>query len=108
MARTHPTGDTMDLQSATQFFRGKVGDDSGLGASLKFDCGTDGLIVIDGAASPNTVDNNDRDADCVIELGIDTLGELISGELNAMNAFMTGRMKIRGDMGVALKLQKIF
>ena len=98
----------MDLQTATQFFRDKVGDGSGLGASLKFDCGADGVIVIDGASSPNAVDNTNRDTDCVIELGMDTLGQLISGELNAMNAFMTGKMKITGDMGVAMKLQKIF
>lgn len=98
----------MDLQTASQFFRGKVGNDSGLGATLKFDCGADGVIVIDGASSPNTVDNTNRDTDCTIALGIDTLAELVSGELNAMNAFMTGRMQVTGDMGVALKLQKIF
>jgi putative sterol carrier protein len=108
MARTTETGDTMDLQAATQFLRSKVGDDSGLGATLKFDCGADGVVVIDGASSPNTVDNASRDTDCTIELAMDTLGQLISGELNAMNAFMTGKMKITGDMGVALKLQKIF
>ena len=98
----------MDLQTATEFFRGKVGDESGLGASLKFDCGTDGVVVIDGAASPNTVDNSNRDTDCTIALTLDTLGELMSGELNAMNAFMTGKIQVTGDMGVALKLQKIF
>lgn len=98
----------MDLHTATHFFRGKVGDDSGLGATLKFECGADGVIVIDGASSPNTVDNSDRDTDCTIQLAIDTLGELMSGELNAMNAFMTGRIQVSGDMGVALKLQKIF
>jgi putative sterol carrier protein len=98
----------MDLQTATNSFRSKVGDDSGLGATLKFDCGADGVIVIDGASSPNTVDNNNRDTDCTIQLGIDTLGELLSGELNAMNAFMTGKIQVTGDMGVALKLQKLF
>jgi putative sterol carrier protein len=98
----------MDLQTATDTFRGKVGDESGLGATLKFDCGADGVIVIDGAASPNTVDNNDRAADCTITLGIDTLGDMLSGELNPMNAFMTGKIQVAGDMGVALKLQKIF
>jgi putative sterol carrier protein len=108
IACTPETGDAMDLQTATDFFRGKVGDESGLGATLKFDCGADGVIVIDGVSSPNTVDNANRDTDCTIELTTDTLGDLISGELNAMNAFMTGRMKITGDMGVALKLQKIF
>lgn len=98
----------MDLQSATSAFRGKVGDDSGLGATLKFDCGSDGVIVIDGSSSPNTVDNNDRATDCTIALSMDTLGELMSGELNPMNAFMTGKIQVTGDMGVALKLQKIF
>ena len=98
----------MDLQTATDAFRSKVGDDSGLGATLKFDCGADGVIVIDGASSPNTVDNNNRDTDCTIELDVATLGELMSGELNPMNAFMTGKIKVSGDMGVALKLQKVF
>jgi putative sterol carrier protein len=98
----------MDLQTATSSFRGKVGDDSGLGATLKFDCGADGVIVIDGASTPNSVDNNDRDTDCTIQLRLDTLGELLSGELNAMNAFMTGKIQVSGDMGVALKLQKLF
>jgi putative sterol carrier protein len=98
----------MDLQTATNTFRNKVGDDSGLGASLKFDCGADGVIVIDGTSEPNTVDNNDRSTDCTIQLGMDTLGDLLSGELNAMNAFMTGKIQVSGDMGVALKLQKLF
>jgi putative sterol carrier protein len=98
----------MDLQTATNSFRSKVGDDNGLGATLKFDCGADGVIVIDGTSEPNTVDNNNRDTECTIALGMDTLGELMSGELNAMNAFMTGKIQVSGDMGVALKLQKIF
>ena len=98
----------MDLQTATNSFRNKVGDDSGLGASLKFDCGADGVIVIDGAASPNTVDNSDRATDCTVQCNMDTLGDLMSGELNPMNAFMTGKIQVSGDMGVALKLQKLF
>ena len=78
------------------------------GATLKFDCGADGVIVIDGASSPNSVDNTDRDTDCTIALSLDTLGEMMSGELNPMNAFMTGKIQVSGDMGVALKLQKVF
>jgi len=98
----------MDLQTATDSFRSKVGDDSSLGATLKFDCGSDGVIVIDGASSPNTVDNTNRETDCTIALSLDTLGEMMSGELNPMNAFMTGKIQVTGDMGVALKLQKVF
>jgi putative sterol carrier protein len=98
----------MDLQSATSALRSKVGADSGLGATLKFDCGDSGVIVIDGASTPNSVDNNNRDTDCTIVLSVDTLGELMSGELNATTAFMTGRITVSGDVGVALKLQRVF
>jgi putative sterol carrier protein len=98
----------MDLQTATTTLRNKVGADSDLGATLKFDCGADGVIVIDGAARPSTVDNADRDTDCTISLSADTLGEMMSGELNPTTAFMTGRIKVSGDMGVALKLQSVF
>ena len=98
----------MDLQTATTTLRDKVGADSGLGAALKFDCGADGVIVIDGAAAPNTVDNAERDTDCTITLTVDTLGDMLSGELNPTTAFMTGRIQVSGNMGVALKLQGIF
>jgi putative sterol carrier protein len=98
----------MDLQTATETLRNKVADDSGLGATLKFDCGDEGAIVIDGAASPNTVDNHNRDTDCTIVLTLATLGEMMSGELNPTTAFMTGKITVSGDMGVALKLQRVF
>jgi putative sterol carrier protein len=66
------------------------------------------VVVIDGAATPNTVDNNNRDTDCTIGLTLATLGDMMSGELNPTTAFMTGRIKVSGDMGVALKLQRVF
>jgi putative sterol carrier protein len=98
----------MDLPTATTALREKVGTSSDLGATLKFDCGADGVVVIDGAAKPSTVDNADRDTDCTITLTLDTLGEMMSGELNPTTAFMTGCIKVNGDMGVALKLQSVF
>ncbi|MFI4931855.1 MAG: SCP2 sterol-binding domain-containing protein [Burkholderiales bacterium] len=98
----------MDLQTATTTLRNKVGAESDLGATLKFDCGDDGVVVIDGAARPSTVDNSDRDTDCTIALTVDTLAEMMSGELSPTTAFMTGRIKVNGDMGVALKLQSVF
>jgi putative sterol carrier protein len=97
----------MDLQTATDLLRGKVGTDAGLGAVLKFDCGADGVAVIDGKAVPNTVSNADVPADCTVALSIETLGELLSGALNPMNGFMMGKFKVSGDMSVAMKLQRV-
>jgi putative sterol carrier protein len=108
MVAPHPESCPMDLQTATTTLRNKVGTSSDLGATLKFDCGDEGVIVIDGASSPSTVDNTDRDTDCTITLSVDTLGEMMSGELNPTTAFMSGRIKVSGDMGVALKLQSVF
>jgi len=97
----------MDIQTATAQLREKVGVDAGLGAVLKFDCGADGVVVIDGRSVPNTVGNDDTAADCTVALTIATLGDLLSGELEPTTGFMMGRFKVSGDMAVALKLQRV-
>jgi hypothetical protein len=38
----------MDMQACTEALRAKVGESSGLNATLKFDCGADGVAYIDG------------------------------------------------------------
>ena len=101
----------MDIQTATDRLRAKVatvGNDSGLGAVLKFDCGEAGAVVIDATQVPNTVSNDAAaNADCTVALAIDTLGDLLSGELEPVTGFMTGRFKVSGDMSVAMKLQRV-
>lgn len=97
----------MDMTQATEHLRAKVGEQSGLNAILKFDCGADGVAVIDGCAMPNTVDNSDREADCTVALPLATLVDLLTGELDPTNGFMMGRFKVSGDMSVAMKLQRV-
>ena len=97
----------MDMQAITEALRAKVGDNSGLNAVLKFDCGEDGVAVIDGKSEPNTVSNEDREADCTVAISKDNLVALLKGELNPMNGFMMGKFKVSGDMSVAMKLQRV-
>ena len=98
----------MELQTATDQLRAKVGEDCGLGAVLKFDCGADGAVVIDATRVPNELSNDAaRVADCTVALGVGTLGDLLSGELEPTTGFMMGKFKVSGDMSVALKLQRI-
>ena len=103
-----PGTDRMDIQTATEQLRAKVGEDCGLGAVLKFDCGADGVVVIDAIKVPNTLSNDAaRVADCTVALTVDTLGALLSGDLEPTTGFMMGKFKVSGDMSVALKLQRI-
>jgi putative sterol carrier protein len=71
--------------------------------SLKFDCGDDGVIVLaDGTAS-----TEDRETDCTIRLSRDNLVKLLGGQLNPMTGVMLGKLKVSGDLGVAMGLGRL-
>ena len=97
----------MTLDDCTTAIRTKVGDDSGLNATLKFDCGADGVIRIDGASTPNTVTNDNLDSDCTVGITLENLNALLTGDLEPTTGFMAGKLKVSGDMSVALKLQRL-
>jgi len=63
------------------------------------------VAVADGAI---TVSEGASDADCTFSASEETFEKIASGEQNATTAYMTGKLKIKGDMGAAMKLQKIF
>jgi putative sterol carrier protein len=97
----------MDMAACTEALRAKVGDASGLNATLKFDCGADGVAYIDGKSVPNFVSNDDKDADCTVAISLANLGALLTGELEPATGFMMGKFKVSGDMSVAMKLQRV-
>jgi len=79
---------------------------SPLGNSLKFNFGEE-IIHIDGTGDSNVVSADDKDADCTVKISKDDFNALLTGDLNPMMAFMGGKIKIDGDMGVAMKLQSL-
>jgi putative sterol carrier protein len=91
------------LDEITTRMRDAVGSDSGLGKSVKFDFGSDGVVRIDGG----TVDNQDLPADCTIQVAKSDFEQMAQGQLDPTMAFMSGKLKIQGDMGVAMKLQPL-
>lgn len=76
---------------------------AGFERSVKFDTGSDGVIVIDGSS----ISTSDAPADCTIKLSLEDLESLIAGDLNPTTAFMTGKLKIEGDMSVAMALSQL-
>ncbi len=77
-----------------------------LGASIKFVL-DDNPLYIDGNGEKNVITTEDKDADCVIITTSETIMKLKNGELNPMMAVMGGKIKIKGDMGLAMKLQSL-
>ncbi|WP_395010813.1 SCP2 sterol-binding domain-containing protein [Undibacterium sp.] len=97
----------MALQICTEKIRHKLGQDSSLNARLKFDCGDDGVIFVDAVVNPHVVDNQNREADCTVSLSLADLVALLAGELNPVNGFMSGKLRLAGDMSIAMRLQKV-
>jgi putative sterol carrier protein len=100
--------DTNNLESFTEAVRGKVGADSGLKATLKFAFTDGGVLYIDGKAAPNEVHNEDKPADCTVKVSLADFGSLMARKLDPTTAFMMGKIKIEGDMGIAMKVGRVF
>jgi putative sterol carrier protein len=61
--------------------------------------------VDDGAVS---VAEGAGDADATISASAEVFERIVAGEQNPTSAYMTGKLKVKGDMAAALKLQKLF
>ncbi len=75
-----------------------------IGNSLKLNIG-EKIVHIDGTGDSNQVSSEDKEADCTVSISDENFKDLVTGDLNPMMAFMSGKIKISGDMGVAMKLQ---
>ncbi len=67
----------------------------------------EGVVFVDMSQQPAAITHDDKEADTTIITTLDTLEKLRAGELNPMMATMSGKIKIKGDMGLALKLQSL-
>lgn len=76
---------------------------TGFDRSVKFDLGADGVILIDG----QKVSTEDGAADCTITMSKDDFEALTSGDLNPTMAYMQGKLKVAGDMTIAMQLSQV-
>jgi putative sterol carrier protein len=97
----------MSLAEITETMKGRVGDGGKFKKAVKFDFGADGMVRIDDKVSPPVVDNSDGPVDCTIKVGMSDFMDIATGKQNAQMAFMMGKLKIDGDMSVALQLGSI-
>lgn len=85
-------------------------DALGVSATYQFnlsgDDGGDWVIKL-GVDDSGVTEGNDESAQCVISMKSKDFLGMIDGSLNPQMAFMTGKLRVKGDMGLALKLQNI-
>ena len=81
---------------------------AGMSNSYVFDIEGAGQWKVDVSDGNVKVTEGGGDADVTITSSEDTFQKIVSGEQNPTSAYMTGKLKVKGDMGAALKLQKLF
>jgi putative sterol carrier protein len=81
---------------------------AGMNNSYLFDIDGAGKWKVDVQDGNVSVTQGAEDADVTITTSEETFEKITSGEQNATSAYMTGKLKVKGDMGAAMKLQKLF
>ena len=86
------------LAKAVAALSEKMGD--GFDGSVKFLIDGEGAIMVDS----DGVREGDEDADCTMSADAETFEAIMGGDMNPTAAFMSGKLKVDGDMGTAMKL----
>jgi putative sterol carrier protein len=81
---------------------------AGMSNSYLFDIEGEGRWFVDVRDGAINVSQNEGEADATISTSSETFAKIVAGEQNPTTAYMTGKLKIKGDMGAAMKLQKLF
>ncbi|MBP7001838.1 SCP2 sterol-binding domain-containing protein [Amaricoccus sp.] len=90
------------IEGAVAALNAKLGGE-GLDGSVKFVFEDEGALILDADGARA----GDEEADCTLTADVDTFRALLDGELDPTAAFMSGRLKVDGDMGLAMRLGSI-
>ncbi|WP_386627297.1 SCP2 sterol-binding domain-containing protein [Sulfitobacter geojensis] len=90
------------VNEAVTVLNGKL-EGADFDGTAKFDIEGEGAVMINGAGARAA----DEDADVTLSADADTFKEILAGETNPTSAFMTGKLKVDGDMGMAMKLASV-
>jgi putative sterol carrier protein len=81
---------------------------AGMNNSYLFDIEGEGQWLVEVRDGSINVTQGAGDADATLTTSGETFEKIVAGDQNPTTAYMTGKLKIKGDMGAAMKLQKLF
>ena len=98
----------MSLDHIKSAIKDKMSYAASIKGRFKFDFGDDGVLVVDSTETPPTMIEEDvDDADVVLSTSLETFEGIMNGTKDPNMAFMTGKLKIKGSIGLAMKLNSI-
>jgi putative sterol carrier protein len=77
-----------------------------IGKKLKFKL-DENVLVIDGSGQENSVSEEDVEADCTVIMSKETYVKIQQKKIKPMLATLTGKLKVKGDLGLARKLKEL-
>ena len=101
------------MASVREFFEGlearvDPSKTEGMNNSYVFDIENAGTWTVRVTEGDVKVTEGAEEADATITASDETFEKIASGDLNPTTAYMTGKLKLKGDLGAAMKLQKLF
>jgi putative sterol carrier protein len=90
------------IAAAVKALNEKMGDE-GFDGSAKFVIEGEGGIVLDASGARAA----DDETDVTLSADTETFQAILSGDLDPTAAFMSGRLSVEGDMGMAMKLGSV-
>lgn len=97
----------MTLEQIQQAISERVAHVSDLNATVKFVIDGDKFVHVDATQNPAVISTDDKPADCTVRVSSETFADIISGKTSAATAFMFGKIKIEGNMSVALAISRV-
>ncbi len=80
---------------------------AGFNHTVKFDFEEDGMLFVDATTNDVTVTEEDKDAEVTLRSSLETFEKIVAGDQDPNIAFMMGKLKVSGSMGLALKLNSM-
>jgi len=98
----------MELGEIMQEVQEKASTIDPLGYVVQFIFEDEGTFCLNGKGENNQVTEGEASVDTTIKIKKKSFLNLLRGKLDPTIAFMSGRIKVDGSLGVALKLQQLF
>lgn len=97
----------MTQEEVLQAIQSRLDRVKDLRGTVKFVVDGDKVVHVDATQQPPALSSEDKPADCTIRIAGSTLADILSGKSSAMTAFMFGKIKVEGNMGIAMAISRI-